>query len=102
MSKKTVKKTKVVKEVELVIKKKVAKPIVKPEPTLKEIETKYNKMVEEIRPKLLTVSQLKRGGSGIRSRYAIEKGYEIVLPELNELGKKLGKAPIGLGNLRKN
>ena len=67
---------------------------------LQEIETKYNQLINEIKPKLLTKAQLKQGGSGIRSKHAQEKGYEVVMNEINELGKKLGKALIGLGNLR--
>ena len=73
-----------------------------PKEDLRATEEKYNKMIGEIKPKLLSKEQLKRGGRDIRSRYEQEKGYEAVIPEINELGKKLGKAPIGLGHLRKN
>jgi len=85
-------------------KKKIEKVEVKLEEVsedIKEIEIKYNKLINEIKPKLLTNTQLRQGGANIRSLYAKERGYEAILPEINELGKKLGKAPIGLGNLRK-
>jgi len=68
---------------------------------LKDIEVKRNALIAEIKPKLLTNSQLKQGGSYIRTRYALESGYAAVLPEINFLGKKLGLRPIGLGTIRK-
>jgi len=68
---------------------------------LKEIAEKRDALIAEIRPKLLTKSQLRRGGSVIRSRYQAEAGYANVLAEINELGAKLRIRPIGLGHLRK-
>ena len=65
-----------------------------------ESEAEYNQLINEIKPKLLTKAQLKQGGAGIRSRYEKEKGFEVLMPEINELGKKLGKPRIGLGSLR--
>ena len=58
-------------------------------------------MIDEIRPKLLTNSQLKKGGSWIRGRYEAEKGYASAFTEINDLGKQLGLKPIGLGSIRK-
>jgi len=73
----------------------------KPEENLSAMEAKYNQLINEIKPKLLTKAQLKQGGRDVRSRYEKEKGYEVLIPEINALGKKLGKPPIGLGELRK-
>jgi len=97
------------KEVKKIVKKEVK--VVKPKietlskelvtPDLKAIAEKRNALIAEIQPKLLTNSQLKQGGSNMRTRYALEKGYEAVLPEINELGAKLSLRPIGLGHLRK-
>lgn len=82
---------------------KVIKEALVKEPTedLKALEAKYNQMIDSIKPKLLTKAQLKQGGFGIRSRYEKERGYEAIIPEINKLGKKIGKSPIGLGHLRK-
>lgn len=90
------------------VKKKIVKKVKKEEVVLdvaddmKEIEEKRDKLIAEIKPHLLTKSQLRTGGSNIRFRHAQEKGYEAVIPEINELGKELGLPPIGLGHLRKN
>ena len=75
--------------------------VVEPQEDLKAIEARYNQLINEIKPKLLTKEQMKRGGFGIRARYEKEKVYEVLIPEINELGKKLGKPPIGLGSLRR-
>ena len=65
-----------------------------------DVKTKYERLVNEIKPKLLTNAQLKQGGSINRAKYEKEKGYAVVLTEINELGKQLGYPRIGLGNLR--
>ena len=83
----------------VVVKEKPA--VVKPLEDLKAIEAEYNQLINGIKPKLLTKEQMKRGGFGIRARYEKEKGYKALMPKINELGKKLGKPPIGLGNLRR-
>lgn len=67
---------------------------------LTEIQNKYNNLIAEIKPKLMTNAQLKRGGGQTRARYEKEQGFLAVLPEINALGKKLGLPPIGLGHLR--
>ena len=65
-----------------------------------DVKTKYERLVNEIKPKLLTNAQLKQGGSVNRAKYEKEKGYAAVLNEINELGKQLGYPRIGLGSLR--
>jgi len=96
-------KKKVVKEVKV---SKPKKKVIIPTPTvvvdLKAIESKRNALIAEIKPKLLSKTQLKTGGSDIRAKYEREKGYEAVIPEINELGAKLGLRPIGLGHLRRD
>ncbi|MFH1640558.1 MAG: hypothetical protein ABIA66_01205 [Candidatus Omnitrophota bacterium] len=86
--------------------KPVEKVIAPPPPVytskeLKDIAEKRDDLIAGVQAGLLTVSQLKRGGSGIRARHMTETGYSNVLAEINELGKKLSLKPIGLGNLRK-
>lgn len=88
--------------------KKLVKPKVKKikkavevKDSLESIRIKRQGLIDEIIPKLLTNSQLRKGGSDIRSRYAKEQGYAAVLGEINELGTKLSFRPIGLGHLRK-
>lgn len=66
-----------------------------------EVEKKRNALIDELRPKLLTQSQLKRGGSTIRSRFIAETGYVAIIDEINELGKELGLPPVGFSDLRK-
>lgn len=68
---------------------------------LKALEAQRNDLINQIKPKLLSKTQLKQGGSRIRVAYEREKGYEAVINEINELGKKLGLGLIGLGDLRK-
>ncbi len=65
------------------------------------LEKKYNQLINEIKPHLLTKAQLKQGGGYVRSQYEKEKGYEAIIPEINEIGKELGRPKIGLGNLRR-
>jgi len=84
------------------------KKIVKKEVEAKEevvevsaLEKKRNALIAEIKPKLLTQTQLKQGGGNVKSRYAAEKGYEAILNEINDIGKVLGLPPIGFGHLRK-
>lgn len=67
---------------------------------LASVREKRDALIAEIVPKLLTNAQLKEGGAGIRTRHLQEKGYEVVMSEINDLGKKLSLSPIGLGNLR--
>ena len=64
------------------------------------LEKKRNDLISEIKPKLLTQSQLKEGGGDIKSRYAAEQGYLAILNEINDIGKVLGLSPIGMGHLR--
>lgn len=82
--------------------KKVEKELeeVKPD-EVSELQKKRDALVASIKPRLLTQSQLKRGGGNIRARHIQEKGYEPIVDEINELGKKLGLPLIGFGNLRK-
>jgi len=65
------------------------------------LEVKRNNLINSIQKILLTKAQLKRGGGEIRGRYERERGYLAVIDEINELGKKLGHANIGLGDLRR-
>lgn len=89
---KTVKAVKVVKEA------KVEKVVTLDK---RDLRKEYDRLLAEIIPNLLTHSQLKQGGSGVRSRYALEQGYAKTLPEINEIGRQLGLPKIGLGNLRR-
>ena len=50
---------------------------------------------------LLTNDQLKRGGSFVRVKHLQEKCWEPVIDKINEIGRKIGEAPIGLGILRR-
>lgn len=65
------------------------------------LEVEREKMITDLRKKLLTNRQLKQGGPGVRGRYELEKGYVANVDEINILGKKLGKANVSLGTLRK-
>jgi len=86
----------------MAVKKKVKEVEVKEEVVeISELEKKRNALIAEIKPKLLTKSQLKQGGAGVLSRHINEKGYEAIVDEINDLGKILGMPPIGLGHLRK-
>ena len=76
------------------------KDIKKSQPEAEDLKTKYNRLISEIRPKLLTNAQLKQGGSVNRAKYEKEKGYATVLNEINFYGKQLGYPRIGLGSLR--
>ena len=71
-----------------------------PQEDLLKLRVKYDQLIAEIKPHLLTKAQLKQGGSYNRAQYEKEKGFEVVLPEINALGKKLGLPKIGLGHLR--
>jgi len=65
------------------------------------IKAKRDELIKGLSENLLSVTQLKRGGPGIRARHMTETGYSNVVAEINELGKELCLKPIGLGNLRK-
>lgn len=82
-------------------KKVIVKKVVEVKDDLKSIRIKRQGLIDEIIPQLLTNTQLKRGGSDIRARYAKEQGYAAIMGEVNELGAKLSLKPIGLGYLRK-
>lgn len=69
---------------------------------LKALDTARTILIKSVESKLLSKSQLKRGGSEIRSRHGKEQGYESILIEINKMGKRLGYPPIGFGHLRKN
>ena len=86
------------------VRPKKEKVVLKTEPKedLTEIAKKRSALISLIKEKLLSKSQLKRGGFGIRERLEAEKGYIGNIREINALGKKLGVADIGLGTLRRN
>lgn len=66
-------------------------------------EDKYNRLISEIRPNILSHSKIKSGGGDVRRLHAHEmSAYNGVLSEINEIGKRIGKPPIGLGHIRKN
>lgn len=67
------------------------------EETLKE---KYERLINEIKPHLLTNAQLKSGGRVIRTQHQKEAGYANVINEINQIGQQLGYPKIGLGHLR--
>ena len=62
---------------------------------------KRNGLISELQSKLLTKRQLKEGGPGVRMRSLRESAYQAVVDEINDLGKKLGLAPVGLGSIRR-
>jgi hypothetical protein len=66
------------------------------------IEAKRNALIEGLSGLLLTKSQLKKGGTGVRSRSLRESGYQADINEINELGTQLGLPKIGLGEVRRN
>ena len=86
--------------------KKVKETKAKPAPAapkvdeLAKVRAKREQLIAEIRPKLMSTAQLKRGGGNTRVLYEREKGFLPVIAEINELGKQLGYRPIGLGHLR--
>ena len=91
--KKEVKEKKIVKEME--------NPV-KDDDSLKRISIKRQMLIDEVRSKLLPNSMLKRGGPAVRVRHSQEcSQWSGVISEINELGKKIGLRPIGLGHLRK-
>lgn len=65
------------------------------------LEAERNALIDDLRPRLLTKTQLKQGGGDVKSRYAGEQGYAAIIDEINKLGKELGLPMIGLGHLRK-
>lgn len=72
---------------------------------IKEVEQKTNTekrdaLIQELKGKLLSKSDMKKGGASIRSQHSREAGYQAVIDEINLLGKELGIAPVGLGSLR--
>jgi hypothetical protein len=72
------------------------------EAILKAVGKKRDGLIQEIRGNLLTKRQLKQGGSDVRARHLTEQAnYNPVLGEINDLGKRLSLAPIGLGHIRK-
>ena len=71
------------------------------EVTAESDQEKYDRLTGEIRSKLMPNSRLITGGAGVRGKYSNEvSAFTPVLEEINELGKKLGKPPVGLGHLR--
>ena len=65
------------------------------------IEQKRDRLIAEIKKNLLSKGALKRGGFGVRGKYAQEvANYAPVIAEINELGAKLSFRPIGLGHIR--
>lgn len=71
-------------------------------PKVTEKMKKAEEATKNLQSKLLTQSQLKTGGSWVRSRYAQEAGYVASLEEVNELRIEAGLSKIqGLGALRK-
>lgn len=76
-------------------------PEPKEDTRIKDLTEKRDNLIAEIKPKLLSNASLRSGGSGVRSRHSQElSAFGSVLNEINELGKILGKPPVGLGNLR--
>ena len=71
------------------------------EKRLSAIADKRNLLINEIKPKLLSVGALRRGGPSNRAKYNREQAnYLPVIQEINELGRQLSFRDIGLGNLR--
>jgi len=65
------------------------------------LEEKYDRLVGEVKSRLIPNSQLITGGAGVRGKYSNEgSSFTPVLAEINEIGKKLGKPSVGLGHLR--
>lgn len=62
---------------------------------------KRNKLIVELREKLLTKQQMRDGGAGVRNRSINESGFIANVEEINLLGKQLGLPPVGMGSLRK-
>lgn len=62
---------------------------------------KRNKLISELREKLLTKQQMRDGGPGVRNRSINEAGYQANIDEINGLGKELGLPPVGMGDIRK-
>ena len=88
-------------EKEKIVSKPIPKFVPKPVPLSKEAEA-AEKATKALQSKLLTESALKKGGPGIRVRYAAEAGYVTTLEEINNLRKEAGLPIIaGLGALRK-
>lgn len=84
------------------VKKKVKEVEVKEDVVeVSELEKKRNALIDELKPRLLTKSQLKRGGGNTRSRHIAEQGYLAIVEEINELGKEIGLPPVGFDSLRK-
>lgn len=68
---------------------------------IKDLTEKRDKLIAEIKPRLLSNSKLRSGGGSVRSKHGQEiANFSPVLNEINELGKILGQPPIGLGSLR--
>ena len=64
------------------------------------LEDKRNKLIAELKPKLLSKGQLVRGGKGITERLTLESAYQANIDEINELGKQLGCGIVRLSDLR--
>lgn len=73
-----------------------------PEPTKEELEIKRNAIINELKPKLLSKREMMLGGASVRSKASQESNYMAIIQEINEIGKKLGYADIGLGHLRRD
>lgn len=68
---------------------------------IKDLTKKRDKLIAEIKPKLLSNANLRSGGGAVRSKHSQElASFGPVLNEINELGKILGQPSLGLGNLR--
>ncbi len=61
-----------------------------------------NKLINEIKPTLLSKSRIRQGGSDVRRVHSYEmSAHTKVLVQINMYGKEIGLPPIGLGHLRK-
>lgn len=76
-------------------------PVAVEDTRIKDLTEKRDKLIAEIKPKLLSNAKLRSGGGAVRSKHGQEiANFSPVLNEINELGKILGQPPIGLGSLR--
>lgn len=68
---------------------------------IKDLTKKRDGLIAEIKSKLLSNASLRSGGGAVRSKHSQEiANFSPVLNEINEIGKILGKPPVGLGHLR--
>ena len=71
-------------------------------PEKAELIIKRNKLINELRAKLLTKRDLWKGGSVVRSKHTHEAStYQAIINEINEIGIQVDEAPIQLGHIRR-